>query len=456
MTARPLTQSSVLNPQFFLDVLFLAALVAYVLAGTPLVPFHGDESTQIYMSRDYADQFQRRDLDLVRYQADPPGPQRQFLRLINGSVNKYLIGLAWHLGGFSVGQVNEQWDWNGGWQYNLDFNHAPSPELLLTARWPSALLLAASVVILFLLAQRLGGRPVAYLACLYFALNPAALINGRRAMMEGSLYCFTLLTVLAGVLFLRRPGLPTGLLLGAATGLAVASKHPALFTVAPVYAACVGCLTAAAARRLNVSIRGLIVGLVLAAVLALLIFYALNPVWWGAPLFDQVGALLKERTDLLNSQSAAFGGYLSRLDQLAGFLHQTFIVQPQYFEAPGWSEHLAGQIAAYAASPWRGLALGGSLIGAVVMAALALIGGAAFIRDHDLPASTRWLVGLWALVTVLTAWLLTPIEWQRYYLPVFPVVGLFAAFGLAAIIHALTPHPSPSRRGAKAPSQVNG
>ncbi len=440
-----------------LDAVFLAVLVAYVLIGTPLVPFHGDEATQIYMSRDYAYQFQQRDLDLVRYQDDPPIPQMQYLRLINGSLNKYLIGLAWHISGFTAADVNEQWDWNGGWQYNLDNHHSPSPALLVTARWPSALLLAASVAILFLLAKQLGGRPVAYLACLYFVLNPGVLINGRRATMEGSLYCFALLTVLAGVQFLRRPSLPTSLLLGAATGLAVASKHPALFTLVPVYAACALYPFALAllprARRPNVPVRALAFGLIAALVVALLIFYALNPVWWGASPLYQIALILRLRTDLLNGQTATFGGYASRIDQLAGFLRQTFVVQPQYFEASGWGEHLAGPIAAYEASPWHGLALGGSLIGALVMAALTLTGIAAFFRHRTLLFSTRWLIGLWALVAVLTTWALTPVEWQRYYLPVFPVVGLFAAFGLVTVarrlIHTLSLNPSPSGRGTK-------
>ncbi len=107
--------------------------------------------------------------------------------------------MAWHLDGFTVDQINEQWDWGADWNYNQSNNHAPSFSLLLISRLPSALLLAAGIVIIFALGRALGGRPAAYLAAAYYALNPPLLLDGRRAMMEGSLIAFSLLTVLAGV-----------------------------------------------------------------------------------------------------------------------------------------------------------------------------------------------------------------------------------------------------------------
>ena len=77
-----------------LDLLFLLALAAYVVAGMPLVPFHGDEPTLIYMSHDYDYQFIQRDLSLVEYSDPPISAQEQDLRLLNGTINKYLIGLV--------------------------------------------------------------------------------------------------------------------------------------------------------------------------------------------------------------------------------------------------------------------------------------------------------------------------------------------------------------------------
>jgi len=81
----------------------------------------------------------------VRYHEPPISATEQELRLLNGTLNKYLIGLAWHLGGFNVDQINEQWDWGANWDYNQQSNHAPGDALLNVSRVPSALPVAGGV-----------------------------------------------------------------------------------------------------------------------------------------------------------------------------------------------------------------------------------------------------------------------------------------------------------------------
>jgi 4-amino-4-deoxy-L-arabinose transferase-like glycosyltransferase len=376
-------------------------------------------------------------LSRVRY-ADPPvSATEQQLRLLNGTLNKYLIGFAWHLGGFSVGQINEQWDWGADWNYNQSSGHAPSAALLDVSRIPSALLLAAGVVVMFALGRALQGRPAAYLASLYYALNPALLLNGRRAMMEGSLTVFSLLAVLAGVWLAQKPRLWTALLLGVASGLALASKHTAVFTVIAVFGACAlyPVLQWRTEKRRaagnnpgaqHVVPLRMYVTLLVSGVLALLVFYALNPAWWGDPV-TRARQVLDLRADLLAGQTAAFGGYANFAGALGGFFRQTFVTLPQYYEIPAWGGSLADQIAAYEASPWKGISLGGSRFGGIVIALLALAGLWALARRRS---AADWLVGLWALAMLASTALLTPIEWQRYYLPAYPAVGLLAATGL--------------------------
>ncbi|MFN8564146.1 MAG: glycosyltransferase family 39 protein [Anaerolineae bacterium] len=347
------------------------------------------------MSRDYAYQFLQGDLDRVGYHDPPISDQEQELRLLNGTLNKYLIGVAWHLGGFSVDQINEQWDWGADWGYNQQNNHAPSEALLQVTRIPSALLLATGIVPLFLLGRALGGRPVGYLASLYYALNPALLINGRRAMMEGGLIAFSLLVVLAGVWLLRERRWWSAILLGAAAGLALASKHTAVFTVVAVFAVCaiypvVEWIREMVRARHVVPLRMWIL-LLVAVVLALGVFYALNPAWWGDSL-GRVGDVLTLRSDLLAGQVAAFGGYGNAGDALGGFFRQVFVNLPQYYESPNWAGYIGDQIARYDGSIWRGVSLGGSLVGGVVLLALTLVGVYALWRDRKSPrvASAGW------------------------------------------------------------------
>ncbi len=424
-----------------IDLAFLLALSIYVLAGSDLAPFHADESTIIFMSRDYAYQFIDGDLDRIRYDPDALLTNETQLRLINGTVSKMLIGLAWHSAGYTIDDLNTDWDWGGDWEYNLAANHLPSDDLLHTARLPQALLMAASVWAMFALGWRLGGRGTAYFAALYLALCPPLLLNGRRAMMEAALTCFSLLTILAAAGWIAvwrrgRRAIGASLLLGAAAGLTIASKHTGVVIAGAALAACVLAVVWSSWRERR-RLTGLlpVAGAVL---LALGVFYLLNPAWWGADIPALFGQILDWRTALLDGQTRAFGGYASLDDRLAGWLRQVLIAQPQYFEVESWGAipTITEQIARYEASVWRGLPLGGGWPGAALIGLLAIIGVLRLLRGDDQNTGARLSVGLWAGAAVLTA-LASPVEWQRYYLPVYPAVGLLAAHGLTQVSRTL-------------------
>ena len=411
----------------------------YMLAGTPLTPFHGDESTLIYMSRDYAYQFIQRDLDKVRFSDPAISLQEQNLRLLNGTISKVAIGLAWHLGGFTISDLNEQWDWGGNWDYNVQTGHKPGDSLLRVTRWSSSLMMAASAIVLFAIGWHLGGRRVAYVASLYYALNPGLLINGQRAMMEGSYALFTLLTVLAGIWLLKRGVWWAALLLGVFEGLALASKHTAVMTLVAVFGAIGVAWIYGFVQRMTSPLnplsttaslwRGDLLKLLVAGMVALATFYVMNPAWWGDPL-SRARHVLDLREELLAIQVSAFGGYADVADQIAGFTRQALIVQPQYYEVAGWQETIGAEIAAYEASPWHGISIGGSPLGAALLLVMILLGIWQMIRRPD---RARWLIDCWAIAVVALTLGLTPLEWQRYYLPVYPVIGLLATLGLDAI-----------------------
>ena len=432
----------------WLDALFLAVLAGYILAGTALAPFHGDESTTIWMSRDYGFIFLDGELDRVRYQESPVSATEQHMRLITGSLTKYLIGFSWHLNGYTTAQINEQWDWGADWHYNQTTGHAPDDRLLMLGRWPSALMLAAGVVVLFGIGWMLGGRGVAYVACLYYALNPALLLNGRRAMFEGGLVLFSLLTVLVAIWLLRRRSWRAAIALGLCSGLALAAKHPAGFTLVAVFGA-------GMVYSWQEADRWRLVGkLVVAATLALLVFCALHPQWWGNPL-GRARQVLDARTGILEGQVAAFGGYDGPPDQIAGAARQLLIVRPQYYEAPDWAVYIADQIERYESSPLRGVSVGSSVPGALMAATLIGLGGWALLRGQGGDRAARWIVGVWSLVMVLTTVLLTPLEWQRYYLMAYPALGLLLGVGVIRVAGRLyrrdKPQPIPERDGAQSP-----
>lgn len=419
----------------WIDLLWLVLLSGWILAGVGIVPFHGDESTLIYMGRDSYYQFVQRDLSLVTYSDPPLSATEQHLRLLNGTIPKYLFGIAAILGGYDIDEINEQWDWGADWEYNLQNGHFPPEDLLLRARILSALMLSGAAAVLFILADQTEGRFSAYLASLYFVLNPAVLLNGRRTMMEGGMLLMSLLVVLAGVIFLRRPSARRLILLALLSGLALATKHTTLFTVAAVWSACALVLIYRSVRTKSIRLSWSIGALIAGAGISFGVFYLLNPAWWGDPL-NRAREVLSLRTELLSGQAEFFGGYASFADQLGGFLRQTLIVHPQYFEAAAWQDDLGAQITVYEASLLRGISLGGSVIGAIGLLILIIFGVIALLHRPD-KSGLRWVIGLWALSVLLTSLVLTPLEWQRYYLPAYPVVGFLSAKGAMILISLL-------------------
>ncbi len=175
--------------------------------------------------------------------------------------------------------------------------------------------------------------------------------------------------------------------------------------------------------------------LVVAGVIALGIFYALNPAWWGDPV-TRARQVFDLRADLLAGQTATFGGYANLSEALAGFFRQVFVNLPQYYEVPAWGNYIGDPIARYESTLWHGISIGGTVVGGVALAALLLVGFGALVvgRKRSDKQAIQWLIGVWALAMLASTALLTPVEWQRYYLPAYPAVGLLAAYGLVWLI----------------------
>lgn len=414
-----------------ISAIYIAGLCFYILAGIRTVPFHGDEATFIYMTNDYADLFIQRDTERIFYQPEPPDGDfatRQQLRLSNGVIFPALAGFAWHVRGFSTEDLNGQWDWGGDWDYNLSTGRVPSGDLLRSARAVSALLTAAAVPLIFWLGKILGGYPAAYSAALLFALHPALLLNGRRAMSEGGLIFFALLVVLAGCVYIRRPSYQTALILGAAIAGTVLAKHNTVITAAAVF---IGCALAGlyAVYRADDSRRALLqrIGHLLAAgLLALGLHYALNVAWWPDPA-GAAGAVIDYRDDLLTMQTAVFNTYAGPADAVRGFFVQSLTGPPQYYEVPGWDAWIGEQIAAYESSLWRGFNPTANPIGLIVMLVCMGVG---MWRIAQLEANgARFMIGAWALGVTVFIVAVTPLEWQRYYLQIHLIVIVLAGTG---------------------------
>src|SRR6266436_5005696 len=102
------------SQQHFIAAMFISLLILYLLAGILLVPFHGDESTIIHKSRDWY-LLTQGNLSAILYSPTPADPAEQELRLVNGVVSEYSIGLLASLSGLGLHDLPEQWLWGADW-----------------------------------------------------------------------------------------------------------------------------------------------------------------------------------------------------------------------------------------------------------------------------------------------------------------------------------------------------
>ena len=421
----------------WVDGLWLAFCALYILAGVALVPYHGDEPTQIFMGRDmyYVLNGQLDRLFVAPFETlDGDAALEQHLRLINGTLPKSIFGVIGMVMGRSADELSAPWSWGPDWDWNTSNGAiAPDDPLLLTSRYASALFLAGSVAVLFAIVKSVSGRAPAYLATAYYVLSPAVLINGRRAMMEGPLLFFSLLAVWAALHLLQHRRWISYMLFGIIGGLTVASKHPGMVTIALLYGA-LGIITLYQSwqqKNGGYAIRH-IWRLFVAGLLTIAVFVAMNPAWWRDPLLA-IELVVQERTHLLEEQTTSLGGTYDLGERVTYFIRQTLIAQPMYAEVDFFKPYITEQVAAYEASPWRGIAIGGSPIGALILTILAGIGGLMLARKRTSQAT---LLLLWALGSIVFVILSTPLEWQRYYLIAFPALAILATISLWTPIQA--------------------
>lgn len=407
--------------------LILFTLIAYLLIGVWETPLHGDEPTLLYMSLDADLFFRRFDLANLVYtdpitQSDPQAATKQDLRILNGVLNKYAYGLTWITAGMTPAQINDQWLWGADLAFNRANNHVPSDGLLFLGRWVSSLMTAVTICGVYAVGKRIGGVRAAILAAILFTLSPSVLLNGRRAMMESGFLLGTVLLLWVAVNYRGR--WRWGLAFGFAAGLAVLGKHTGVISILAVGGSLALWRGLLPLQQPLHQRAQLAIGAILAGIVAIVIFVAGNPAWWGAPL-QMPKRVLDARTALLTSQSTFFGSYPDLASRIEGLLRETLIATPQYFEAQeGWSTWLKESIMAYE---------GGGVAG---------VGGQwGFISISVIIGSIQAIRGSWRTRLVLTSGFLTliaifvttPLYWQRYYLVILPYTALVAGLAVSRL-----------------------
>ena len=185
---------------------FQAALVAGFIALASLcyfwdllqVPFHPDESTQIFMSSD-VDLWLEDPLSLAWQSQTPPDARAEY-RLLDAPFARTWIGLFRVIS--ATPKLPADWDWSATWTQNIQAGAYPSDAQLLVSRAASAIFFPLDLVFLFLIGRKLQSNLLGWLMIVIFCLNALVLLHSRRSMSEGPLLFFTILALWS---FLQNP-----------------------------------------------------------------------------------------------------------------------------------------------------------------------------------------------------------------------------------------------------------
>ena len=409
----------------------LAAALAWLLyaivflAGAAGVPFHPDESTQLYMSSDLELFF--RDPLSMRYDPSLQYDARQHFRLLDAPLTRLSIGVARRLAG-GIAALPLDWDWGLRWDENVAAGALPDPALLLAGRIATSSLALLALIFLYQAGKHVEGWLMGALSAGILAINALYLLHARRAMAEGPLLfgvCLAMWGIVDGE---RRPWLA-----GLGAALALCAKQSTLALLPVGLLAVVWLVDAPMAGRWRRRLSNL--GQFLAVFV--LVTGLLNPWLWRKPV-AAIQAALDERNHLLAHQAAD----IARVDpqqvlegpvkRLAALTVNLFIGELGFAEVGTYHQATSAMEVAYLKNPLHNLLRGKVYGGLFLFLCLAGIALAVAGLRRASPSRQRALIllllaGGLQLIAIVAA---VPLTWQRYTLPLLPFVCLWIAFTL--------------------------
>jgi 4-amino-4-deoxy-L-arabinose transferase-like glycosyltransferase len=422
-----------------------------MFATLPLVPFHPDEATHLFLSSDFDTLVWQLNPAAVTWSAPDAPPNVSRYRLLEAPLSRYLIGLSRTLTGQHAQTVPVDWNWSADWSANAAAGALPSASLLTVARLPATIGTVLGALLVYAIAHRAGGLVAGLTAAALYAANGALWLHGRRAMSEG----LTVGAMLFAMCVMMRWG-RQALAVGAAVALTAAAK---LTGVALLPAALVAVVWPFKANW-RAALRPALVCLAAFALASLL----LNPALW-VPRTDTLNWVLRVRAELLTNQintlRAADGPVVATpLQQTIALLVHLYQAPLQFWEVPNYAADTAAAEARYLAIPWhilfRAPSIGANFLSGLLFLILTLCGVLfsafhAWRPSHTAsPPDERRVLAVLGLSTlgVLAALYSIHIAWQRYYVPLLPLICIWAGLGAAALAQPLLRHfASRPRRG---------
>jgi 4-amino-4-deoxy-L-arabinose transferase-like glycosyltransferase len=405
--------------------LILTAIIsAAYWYGVPTVPFHPDESTQIFMSGDI-ELFINNPANLV-WREDKNGDARQIYRMLDAPLTRDFIGIGRAV--FDLPATPVDWNWSETWDRNNLAGALPSADLLKAARVSVTWLFPFSLILTYLIGKKISGPRMGLLALIFLASNALVLLHTRRAMAESVLLFTTLLALWSMLTFQKKAWLAA-----VPVGFALATKQSGAALILT------GVIILAVQYWKKKTKLLETVGIYLAVILAITII--LNPFLWSQPV-NAALASFNARQELTLRQVNEFrqadtGQVLDTIpERTLGILANLYFTPLQFNEVGNYLSQTQPAETAYLANPLHTLFR--NFTGGIILLFLAISGfvlGCLKIRKYGLEGQRELsILILTTFIFTLTLILTIPLAFQRYIIPLVPLTTFLIAYLLNQLL----------------------
>ena len=403
-------------------LILLSLISLFYLSGIKDVPFHPDESTQIFMSEDFTAIFTS--FSSLFWEKENEGEIRQYYHEMDAPLTRYLIGFGRWIGRQT--KLEEDWDWSKTWEENQQSGALPGNKLLLISRLSVAAYFPISLFLIFFSAKKDHNAFLGFLTALLFGINSLVWLHTRRAMAESLLLFNIILFIYLSYTLKKRE-----VLFALPAALAFNAKQTGIILLFLGFFEIFR-------RKKKEPLPSILLSFGKYGLVFCLITVILNPFLWKHPIQAAQAALISRSEFTINQQKTYQQAAPALVLNTSGkkffsYLYQVFLAEPIPSESGNYLSAQEQSFQDYLTNPLNLISNNIVFKGLFLLSFL----GGFFLSAFDLlknklsgPILTVWTGSL--LFTLFLVFFL-PLSFQRYYLPVLP----FYSFHVSYLLHKL-------------------
>ncbi len=411
-----------------ISIILALLYLGFFFGGLASVPFHPDETTQIFMSSDFRVMLSQP--ASLFYTSEKPDTLRQQYRLADSPLTRTVVGKGLTL--TRQTRLEKDWDWSATWDQNIKSGAYPPPTILVIARLFVSLLFPVGLFAFFFTLRSFTGRWLSLIGVVLLAMNSLLLLHMRRAMAE-SLFISLFLLLLWR---LSKPfSIRNTLWVSIFLGLLLQAKQLGL----PILVMSILILSWLGIRKTGW--KSLLPAVLIPVGSVLILTYLLNPVMWQDPI--RVAPLMLAQRQLVSQNQldafSAINGNLALntpVSRILAVLAQTYFAPPAFFDVGNYSIALKSMIGTYSSTGLNLFFSGwiwGSILLILTIAGFILYGMTLLRHQREIPPIVPIVLLIGLAQFVVYAYYLT-IGFQRYYLVFIPISLVVSIFGIHHVI----------------------